>query len=233
MEEQKRTRVPLEQRCDPVGSLLRAIVSGGNLSQAEAIAAFRTLYERDPAADARLVQLMKDTPDADMARVFNVLAHVSNGKRLVQGLLQYLSDRDPRVRAGAALLVARGQRDVRWALGMMKDPDPRVRANVVEGFSEWNRDPRLLLRALQDEHHRVVCNAIVAMFALDSLRARVLLTQVLKHEDWRFRAAATWAIGASGCHDLYALAERMQSDAHPSVRFNALRAMSALRRERV
>jgi hypothetical protein len=230
MEQQRVNRVPHEHRCDTVVTLLHAIVSGETLTHADAIAAFRTLYAREPSADGRLLQFMKDGPVKETPRILNILAHVSDGKRLVQGLLQYISDPDPRVRAEAALLVARGRRDLRWVLCMLKDPDPRVRANVVEGFSAWNRDPGFLSLPLQDVNHRVVCNAIVAMFGLDPARARVLLDEVLLHHDWRFRAAGTWAIGASGCQDLYAAAERMQADVHASVRFNALRAMSVLRR---
>ena len=222
--------MPVEERFDPTLTLLHVIVAGERLSHAEAVAAFRRLYARDPAADARLLEFMKDGREAEVPRVLQILAAVSDGRRLVPGLLQYLAHSDPRVRAEAALLIARGQPNPKRVLRMLDDPDARVRANVVEGFSTWNRDPDLLNRPLSDSHHRVVCNAVVSLFALHPDRARFFVSRLLEHDDWKFRAAATWALGATGSAELYGLAERMQDDVHPSVRFNALRAMSTLRR---
>ena len=230
MHPQRRSSVPAEDRFDPTLSLLHAIVAGETMTHAEAVAAFRRLYARDPTVDARLLQLMKDGPACETPRILRILAAASDGKRLVQGLLRYLSHSDPGVRAEVALLIARGQQSPPLVKHLLQDPDPRVRANAVEGFSTWNRDPELLSQPLRDPHHRVVCNALVSLFALDRLSAYSVLAGLLQHKDWRFRAAATWAIGASGRADLYSSAERMQSDAHPSVRFNALRAMSTLKR---
>ena len=230
MDAQRRSHVPAEDRFDPTLALLHVIVSGENLTHAEAVAAFRRLYARDPAVDARLVQFMKEGPQTEVPRILQILASISDGRRIVQGLVQYLTHRDPRVRAEAALLICRGQPNPGLVRRLLDDPDPRVRANVVEGFSVWNRDPQLLAGPLCDPHHRVVCNAVVSLFGLHRVPARALLERLLDHEDWRFRAAATWAVGACGCRELYPVAERMQHDRHPSVRFNAHRAMSTLRR---
>ena len=230
MDAQRRREPPVEDRFHPTFTLLHMIAAGGSLPHSEAVAAFRRLYARDPAVDARLLQFMKDGAQADVPRILKILASVSDGKRLVQGLLQYLTHPEPCVRAEAAFLIARGQPNPARVIRMLEDPDPRVRSNVVEGFSTWNRNVALLNGPLRDPHHRVVCNALVALFALDWRRARLLLEHLLQHEDWKFRAAATWATGASGCAELYLIAERMQHDPHPSVRFNALRAMSALKR---
>jgi HEAT repeat protein len=230
MEARTSSQFPKEDPFYPGQALLQVIVAGTELSQAEAITAFRRLYARDPVADARLLQLMKAAPLSEVPRILHTLAAVSDGKRLVHGLMRYLTHPDTRIRAEAALLIARGQRSPARVHYLLDDDDPRVRANVVEGFSAWNRDPELLSRPLRDSNHRVVCNAIVSLFSLDAGRARRLLCDALARKDWKFRAAATWAIGASGCASLYPLADRMQNDPHPSVRFNALRAMSTLRR---
>lgn len=230
MHPQRRSSVPAEDRFDPTLSLLHAIVAGDTMTHAEAVTALRRLYARDPSVDARLLELMKEGPASEIPRLLRILSAASDGKHLVQGLLRYLSHPDPAVRAEAALLVARGQQSPALIKHLLQDRDPRVRANTVEGFSTWNRDPELLSQPLRDPHHRVICNAVVSLFALDRLRAYSVVAGLLEHPDWKFRAAATWAIGASGRSDLYPMAERMQSDAHPSVRFNALRAMSTLKR---
>ena len=112
MEVRRRSQVQSEDRFDPGQTLLHVIVAGGELSQADAIAAFRRLYARDPTADARLLQLMKDAPHSEVPRILHILVAVSDGKRLVQGLLQYLTHLDTRIRAEAALLVARGQQSL-------------------------------------------------------------------------------------------------------------------------
>jgi HEAT repeat protein len=67
------------------------------------------------------------------------------------------------------------------------------------------------------------------MYRIRPARARVLLEKLLAHEDWQFRAAATWACGAIGSPELEQLALQMRKDPHPSVRFNALRAATAIR----
>jgi HEAT repeat protein len=113
---------------------------------------------------------------------------------------------------------------------MLDDPDPRCRSAVVDGIRSWNTDEALLHKALSDKSHRVVCSALVNLWHINREHSRHMLECLLGHEDYRFRAAATWALGACGCTTLRSLAERMKQDEHPSVRWNALRALSAIHR---
>src|SRR5688500_14634260 len=60
MDVQRRSAVPLEGRFDQPFTLLHVIVAGQSLSHAEAVAAFRRLYAREPTADVRLLRFMKE-----------------------------------------------------------------------------------------------------------------------------------------------------------------------------
>ena len=197
-------------------------------SDAEALKLLQAAYARDERIEVLLLEHAKDDPRG-LPRVLRLLAAVSNGQRLVAGLLPLLESESAPNRELVVLLIARGRTNLAWALAMMNDPDPRVRANVIEGSRLWSRDIRLLNRAVQDQHHRVVCNGIVSLYRIKPGRARVLLEKNLTHEDWQFRAAATWACGAIGTPELEELVMKMRKDPHPSVRFNALRAATAIR----
>jgi HEAT repeat protein len=204
-------------------------ICSSNLSDSEALEVLRRAYRRDHRIELLLIQRAKDDPRWLM-RVLRLLVAVSDGQRTVAALLPVLESTEASVRELAALLIARGQKNPTWAREMMNDSDPRVRANVIEGVRARNRDIHLLNKAIRDPHHRVVCNAIVSLYGCRPARARILLEKQLTHADWQFRAAATWACGAIGDAALEELITRMRQDPHPSVRWNALRAASALRR---
>jgi HEAT repeat protein len=204
-------------------------ICSAETSDAEALKLFQTAYARDPRIEALLLERAKEQGEW-LPRVLRLLAGVSDGKRLVAGLLPLLQSEEASVRELAVLLIARGRTNPAWALEMMKHPDPRIRANVIEGIRLWSRDMHVLDKAVQDSHHRVVCSGIVSMYRLRPDRARPLLEQQITHEDWQFRAAAAWACGAIGLPELEELVVKLRTDQHASVRWNALRAATAIRR---
>lgn len=204
-------------------------ICSSELSDADALKLLQAAYARDPRIEAMLLERAKEEPEW-LPRVLRLLAAISSGQRLVASLLPLLDSSEGTVRELTVLLLARGRTNIAWAREMMKHPDPRVRANVVEGVRSWSNDVHLLNMAVQDTHHRVVCNGIVSLYRLRPARAKVLLEKQLLHKDWRFRAAATWACGAIAAPELEQLVAGMRKDTHPSVRWNALRAATAIHR---
>lgn len=197
---------------------------------AEATASFRALCAAQPAMEAQFLQYMKVHRPERAGFALRMLTDVSDGRRLMTGLQQYLRSGTPTLRAQAALLIARGSRNLLWVEDMLTDSDPRVRAAVMDGIRTWNTDERILHKALADESHRVVCSAVVNLWHVNQSHSRHMLECLLAHTNWRFRASGTWALGACGCPTLRPLAIRMKTDPHPSVRWNALRALSAIHR---
>jgi HEAT repeat protein len=162
--------------------------------------------------------------------VLRLLSEHSDGSRLVPGLMPLIRSADSRLRARAALLIARGTRSEALAAQLLTDPDPRVRANVLEGIADWLSGPQLLRESIRDPHHRVVTTAAVALERHDPEEAARVLRACAENGDWRFRAAAAWAIGQARLAALADVVERLRQDAETPVRWNALRAIGLLRR---
>jgi HEAT repeat protein len=212
---------------------IAAYVCSPAVTDEQAYEVVKSAYERDPAIDVQLLAFARSDAMEWLHRVLRLLGRISSGTRLVASLLPLLNSEDEQIRAQAALLIARGRPNTAWALEMLKDPNPRVRANVVEGSEGWCRSREFLEQAMHDRHHRVVCNAIVNLYSLAPKRARSALEMVAERSDPLFRAAAAWACGAIGSPELSDLAVRLRSDPHPSVRWNALRAIRALHKSTV
>jgi HEAT repeat protein len=196
----------------------------------EAADKLRALCEQSPSTEVEFLKYAQSERPEQAVNALGLLSAVSDGRRLVTSLQPYLQSDNPALRSKAALLIARGSRNRAWVESMLDDPDPRCRSAVVDGIRSWNTDEALLHKALSDGSHRVVCSALVNLWQINREHSRHMLECLLGHDDYRFRAAATWALGACGCPTLRPLAERMKQDSHPSVRWNALRALSAIHR---
>jgi hypothetical protein len=196
----------------------------------EALAEFTDFRTWCTNADVRFLEYVKQFRPEKASFALKLLSTVSDCRHLVTGVRAYLNSASPTLRAQAALLTARGCQNPTWIREMLQDPSARIRANVVDGMRGWNTDASLAMEALSDPSHRVVGSAAVNLWNIDQNRAKPVLEWLLSHDEGRFRAAGTWALGACGCPSLRPLAEKMRRDPDRCVRWNALRALSAIHR---
>ena len=156
------------------------------------------------------------------------MERLGGGDRLIPILIQFLRDRDSRIRSKAALMFGqimppRGIMD-----RLMGDTDPRVRANFVEGL--WNcsaSDCRPLFRqALEDPNHRVVANALIGLHGLGE-RGEVVrnLGKIARRPEALFRAVAAWVMGQTGEERYCDVLRHLARDPDPRVRRSAFRSL--------
>ncbi|MCS7042163.1 MAG: HEAT repeat domain-containing protein [Bryobacteraceae bacterium] len=109
-------------------------------------------------------------------------------------------DQDPRTRSRLALLWGRLAPLARLGEAYFEDADPRVRANAVESL--WGRDDEEAVArfraALHDDFPRPAANACVGLYLAGRTEALRELRNMALHADFRFRAAAAWAMGRTG-----------------------------------
>ncbi|HYO84638.1 MAG TPA: HEAT repeat domain-containing protein [Bryobacteraceae bacterium] len=226
-----RTSIPVHKADIGSGDPILRICSEA-CSDDQASEIFRAAYAGDRAVDVRLLSHIREHTQW-LSRGLAVLVRHSSGTRLVAGLNSLMTSDSAPVRAQAALLLARARPNAVWGREMLKDPDARVRANVVEGARSWCNDRGFVADALRDQHPRVVCNAVTLLYRLDAAEALAILHQLANSLDSAFRASAAWACGFLSDPSTYLLVRQLRTDPDPGVRWNALRALTALHRRGV
>ena len=206
--------------CDPAASLDGSVCVAKALTQHEPY--FYTRFAKSLLLDDRMT-------DAARQRGLAILRKLGNGRGLIPVLIQFLRDRDGRIRSKAALMLGQIMSAQGIMDRLMRDEDARVRANFVEGL--WtctaSVDCRPLFRhALEDPNHRVVGNALVGLHRLGENRDVIgHVGKMARHPEALFRAAAAWAMGQTDEKRYTGVLRYMVRDPDPAVRLNALRSL--------
>ncbi len=185
---------------------LTRLTNPGFLPLPEAVSLVGRMQSLDSTVDVRLLRLLVPHSDHEIrdpwhaSRVLEIVAAVSDGRRLQALLSALLRHPEVRVRSKVALMLGRFSRNVHWLEQFLAERDPRVRANAVE--SMWGIGSRqardLFLLAAKDRNPRVVANAVVGLHRAGELNSTRLMRRMACAEDSGFRASALWAMGESG-----------------------------------
>lgn len=191
----------------------------------------RAVMEHEPRLDVCLAKSLLNTghmTEAARHRGLAILEKLGSAGRLIPILIQFLRDRDSRIRSKAALMFGQIMTARGIVERLMGDTDPRVRASFVQGL--WYRtggDPRpLFRRALADSDHRVAGNALVGLHRLGETRDVVKqVGNMTRHREALFRATAAWVMGKTQDNRYVGVLSHMVRDPDPRVCRNALRAL--------
>lgn len=219
-------------------AIAQALLDPERYTMQEALERARTEAKADPLLDVRLLELHSGADGAaqrgHLARLFALIDEVSDGTRIVHGLMPYARPgHPPRIRSKAAWIIARGVRNLEWPIRQLDDPDSRLRANVVEGVATWAAGDKAIeffRQAAKDPHHRVACNALLALCRLGDPDAPEMLETLASHPAPEFRAAAAWAMGQTRDPRFLPTLRQFWDKSEPATRSTALRAMVKIRR---
>src|SRR5437868_1764821 len=171
----------LNERDNPgFQTLIEVLAKGGGvakqlcdphlLDKPSAIALAQRIVAVDSGLDGKLVRLLsgrgvvdsdaKQIPGAE--RILELVDAISVSNRVVPMIAHLLRHPNARLRAKAALLIARWTRNIRTAEDRLEESDSRMRANAVEALwgDKTSRAASVLWRAANDRDNRVVGNAL-------------------------------------------------------------------------
>jgi hypothetical protein len=209
----------------------------GFLTGLDAIRIAARMQEIDPSLDVRLLrQLQRGDGFADgdswrASRVLEIVAAISDGKRIVTRLPALLRHPDARVRSKVALLLGNCNRNLRWLGERLLDADSRIRANAVQ--AAWGVDSReardLFIAATRDADYRVVANGAVGLHRSGDLLSAWIIQDMAARTDSKSHCSAIWAMGETQDPRFVPALERILKEAKGSERRNALRAIVRIR----
>lgn len=211
---------------------LQTLTNPAALSEEAAIGLARRLQAVEPFLDARLLDLLDGLAGWHASRVLQIVAAISDGKRIMSPLAKLLRHQDARVRSKAALLIGQSNGNLWWVEQQMAESDARVRANAVQSL--WGTQSRqacaLFRAACADPSHRVAANAVVGLYrAGDQRLSRALESMVSSGDEW-CRAAAAWAMGETRDPRYVRVLAQFIRESTGAVRQNAIRAMVRVRK---
>lgn len=211
---------------------LQRLTHPGAMSEEAAIGIARRLQALDPLLDMKLLQLLDNVPGWHASRVLQVVAAISDGKRIVSPLAHLLRHSDSRIRSKAALMIGQLNGNLWWVEQQMKESDPRVRANAVESlWGAQSREACALFRAAAcDPSHRVAANAAVGLYRAGDVRLSRILDSMIANGTESFRAAAVWAMGQTEDPRFLPAIGALIAEPQGIVRQNAIRAMVRIRK---
>ncbi len=193
----------------------------------------------DSFLDVRLARLLpgrtEDTaglaPEL-VARVLEVLHHISTGPRLIHMVNHLRHHPHPLVAEKATVLVGRRIRNLAWARRQLASTDARIRAAAVEGL--WGSDTpsvRLLLwQSGRDENSRVVANALLGLHFLGDVTASSSVKQMATDKRPAFRRSAVRAMRHFAESEFLEPLRAALADSDAEVRLEAKQALAAIRR---
>lgn len=209
----------------------------------EAVKIAVRLQQLDPGFDLRLAKLAADCDGGEgthrrcRLRCLELLRRLVTSSRIMPFQVQLMRSEDPHVRSKAAQLIAQITQNPQWFFTQLKDPDPRVRSNAIEALwrSDWPEARAIFDEALGDSHHRVVTTAWVGYYLLgEEEQAIEAIEKFARAEEPESRAAAAWAMGATGDRRCFDTLVRLTRDPSPLVRpraYHSLRQLEKARRE--
>jgi len=196
----------------------------------------KVLAQSDPQFDARFAkQLLDDglTGETERHKGLAILDRLGSAGRLIPILVQFLRNPDSRIRSKAAIMFGQHMPSQGLVERLMRDGDARVRANFVEGlWSSVTGDSRPVFRmAIKDSHHRVAANGLVGLYRLGETHEAVRgLSEMARHPEPLFRAAAAWVMGHIGDEHFAGVLRHMAADPAPLVRSSAARSLRLIAR---
>jgi len=186
------------------GLVVHAIVSPGILSAPDAIRVARAAIKLDLPLDAKLLVHLtradrvwpEGVPEAEIARVFEVIDAVSDCRRLIMPLMKFLKLPQKHLRSKVVKLIARASQNPGWADMLLADPDPRVRSNLIEGLATQSGPAitEILQRASKDPHHRVSVTAMLELCRRNHSSSCDEIRRIAVEGDEPYRLAAEWAL---------------------------------------
>lgn len=218
-----------------------ALADPDAFSTQTAVALAKNLSRMDPHLDAKLMKKMfkedgSSATDADPAsgyRILEVIDAVSDGTRLVPGLMKLLRHKDKKLQSKAALLLARAHHNLDWFQLQLAHADPRVRANVIEGLIHTrptSKQMELLWGISSDGHHRVATTALLVLVRNGYPGAAEKLEQLAEHPLDAFRTAAAWAMAETGDSRFLETLQKLAKNAEGTVRRMAIKGAVSLRK---
>lgn len=182
-----------------------------------------------------------------------VIEFVEN-KKVIEHLIQKLTDEDPKVRAYSAKAIEEyGKQAVDPLIHTLKDKDPKIRVNSMELLQkiENRRAIEPLIQTLKDEDREVRakgakalgkvgvttytnitdCNIVVGFrknWTIGDSRAVEPLIQALKDEDPEVRANSAKTLGIIGNEEAIEPLIQISKDNNPDIRYIALKSLKLL-----
>ncbi len=206
-------------------------------SKEEAIARARKLALSDIRFDANLLHCFTNQEDrkwSDEALLIglDILDAVSERDRLVLGVMTFLKHANPKVRSKAALFISRRRPNLTWIADLTTQSDARVRANIIEGLYGIKEDfiARLFRKHVNDPDNRVAGNAILGLYRLGDADSILLIDDLAKHENPKFRVTSAWCMGQTGDPRFANALVSQLSDADKLVRKQALLALGNIKK---
>ena len=196
----------------------------------------RRLFTVAPDFDIRLARAAVQWVRGDnhrnaLRRCLFILDSLVRGTRINFALVQLISSNDGAVRSKVFELLVRSSLNEQNIRIWLQDPAPRIRANLLECLAKTNPCPEwvryVLIDHLGDPHGRIAANAAVGLFRLrNEAEATARLTEMALHEDSAIRCSAAWAMGELPKASVFDLLNKLRTDPHARVRWNALRSLS-------
>src|SRR5260370_38526584 len=174
---------------------------------------------------------VSDSKNAAIERILELLEVVSPSARIVSPLAHLMRDPNPRLRAGAALLIGRRVQNSRLAEECLRqERDARVRANAVE--SQWGASGasagEMLWSAAKDPNNRVMGNALLGLYRLRDQGALAPILNMAADTRPLFRATAAWTMGQTADPRFLPALEKLARDLYASVPNNAAKAIALI-----
>ncbi len=218
---------------------LKELIRIGRYSDQELQGLCATWIKIDGLLDVRLARLAPQRdgyesglPPELVARLLDVLHHISSGPRLIILLNHLKNHPNPLVAEKATLLVGRRIQNLGWVKHQLASLDDDIRAAAVEGL--WGRKMPsarlLLLQSRNDEKSQVVANALLGLYYLGEGEARQWVKEMACDERPSFRRCAVWAMGQIGEPEYLELLRAALADSEPEVRLAAKQALAVLRK---
>jgi HEAT repeat protein len=211
------------------------------LSREQAMAVARAASRIDSMTDVNLATFLADgevvndtVRPAELMRLMEILAAVSNFARILPALKRMARHPNPHVRSKAVLMIGRGNPASGWLQNRLAEPDHRTRANTVEAL--WGVDTAeargLLLAAAGDDNNRVAGNALLALYRLGEDSAEAELRKMAERESALFRATSAWVMGEIADPRFACALARLVGDSSQMVRKRAFSALGKIARTR-
>lgn len=218
-----------------------ALADPDAFSTQTAVALAKNLHRMDPHLDAKLMRKMfredgscaTDFDPISGYRILEVIDAISDGTRLVPGLMKLLRHKDKKLQSKAALLLARAHHNPEWFQGQLTHADSRVRANVIEGLLHTipsQKQIESLWNAASDGNHRVCTTALLVLLKNGQPEAADKLENLANHPLENFRTAAAWAMAESGNARFLDTLQRLAKADTGAVRRMAIKGAVSLRK---
>jgi len=155
------------------------------------------------------------------------------GDKSVEPLLKYLDrESDPLVTGKIYILLGRlyDARALPCLLKGLRSQDDRCRANAVEAIGMLGEAKSLsqLVPFLKDPHNRVRGNAILALRTVKGVDIAISLASLADSSEELYQRTAVYVLSELQRPELFPFLQKLQQSTFPTVRKNALTAISAL-----